>query len=89
MAVGTSPDDDGISDGGEDINHNGSVDYGESDPNNRLSPNTGSNPNESSGRGDGGGVAVFPLPPSSFRQKASFCQAIKDGIRIDFEKRIL
>jgi hypothetical protein len=33
MAVGTSADDDdGIADGGEDTNHNGSVDSGENDP---------------------------------------------------------
>jgi hypothetical protein len=36
-------DGDGISDEDEDIKHNGSVDSGESDPNDPLSPNTGSN----------------------------------------------
>jgi hypothetical protein len=98
--AGTDPydadsDDDGISDGGEDINHNGSVDYGESDPNNRLSPTQDQTQMRAAeaaadasyqqpqlihsyeGRGIEGLTAVFvavsPLPPSSFRQKSSFC----------------
>ena len=43
----------------EDINRNGSVDPGESDPNNPLSPNTGSGQTGGDGGGGGGDGGCF------------------------------